>query len=266
MLVVGLIFFILFLIVDIAFIFADVSPGKIFWAMLSLIGVIYCVNGLSEGVEAEWIWTIFAVGTFWFWALLATEFCFLMGCMSNENGILATVSLASTVALLNVFGSVPIVNYFFANIGTTLLYVAVYFVAGTIWSIVKWYSYVTDQRERYDDLKSAFLKKNQLSGSGIPGDMRSDWERTLQFGHDDGGCSVGHCECLGRPLASNHKKDILRWMAYWPFSLLWTVAFNWVWKIFNKIYQHIQNLLQSISDRKFRDTEADFAKPKAEDK
>ncbi len=206
-----------------------------------------------------WIAGILAFGTIGFWILVIAEIICLIGCMAKDRGSWATVSLVVTAVILNWLSGIPIIQWVGGHFWLALAYAAGYLVAGTVWSVIKWYSYVSDQRERYDEMKADFLKGRGIKENVVPLEIRGDWERTLGNGNlARSGCHRSRCQCVGRPLARSHKQDIVRWMSYWPFSLLWTVLFNWVVKVFNSIYQHIQTWLQNISDYKFKDTNADF--------
>ena len=54
-------------------------------------------------------------------------------------------------------------------------------------------------------------------------------------------------------MARENKSRIIMWMAYWPWSLLWTTINDAVKRIYREIYQAIQRLLQGISDSVFKD-------------
>ncbi|TSC89160.1 MAG: hypothetical protein G01um10143_541 [Parcubacteria group bacterium Gr01-1014_3] len=212
---------------------------------------------IENATFVTWVAGVMAVGAIGFWILVALEFICLITCMAKDKGTWATVSLIATCAILNWVSGMPLLHWVAGHFWLALAYAGGYFVAGTVWSVVKWYSYVTDQRERYDEMKDAFFKNYNLNA--ITADNRTAWKRWLDDGHESGkGCGRTRCKCVGQPLARNHKDDVIRWMSYWPFSLLWTVLFNWVVKVCHKIYQHIQASLQRISDYKFKDTASDF--------
>lgn len=63
---------------------------------------------------------------------------------------------------------------------------------------------------------------------------------------------------LEKPSASENKERIIRWMSFWPWSLTWTLINEPIKKAFRAIYRRIQKLLQSIADKAFKGTEADF--------
>ena len=61
-----------------------------------------------------------------------------------------------------------------------------------------------------------------------------------------------------KPSASDSKQDIMRWMSFWPFSMVWTLINDPVKKAFRAIYRGLQKSLQRIADRAWAGTENDF--------
>ena len=51
------------------------------------------------------LFEMFVIGTFWFWALMAAEFIFLIFLLEKEKYIAAPFTIICTVALLILFGS-----------------------------------------------------------------------------------------------------------------------------------------------------------------
>lgn len=205
-----------------------------------------------------------AVGTFWFWALLVIEAIALFALVFNEKGTGATVTLILTLVLLNWVSKIPIVHYVLAHPLKTGLLVIGYFVAGTLWSIAKWWFFVRRRREKYDELRTNFLKDHNKECAEVPPELRPNWRQVLENPHYYTGkyfygyCNDEKCGCGLKPLARNHKSDILRWMSYWPISLTCTLINDPVRKLFNRIFYAIQKYFQMISDSAFKGTEADF--------
>ncbi len=133
-------------------------------------------------------------------------------------------------------------------------------MAGTGWSIVKWWLYVTRQREKYEEVKTDFLQSKAAPGAKIPDKAREKWAEMVRartaYGFEF------------RPRAREHKADILFWMTYWPWSGFWTLLNDPIRRLFRAIYHRITGILQRISDHAFKGTENDIAvetKEKPED-
>ncbi len=204
--------------------------------------------------------TLFAVGTFWFWALLAVHFCVLLALIEYEKVGWATLSLVATLAILHFFGDFNIVSAAVHNPGTAAMVAGGYFLAGTVWSVVKWWFFVRNCREEYDERKTEFLRQNGVEGTAVPDALKAKWKETLGYGLGRRGSRLGEDVI---PKASQHKGRITTWMCYWPWSMVWTIINDPVKRLFKQIYLQIQGLLQSISNRAFRGVEDDLREPPA---
>src|SRR5690606_22364445 len=133
-------------------------------------------------------------------------------------------SVIITVVLicsLQWIGDVHIFQYVSDNIKTILLCALAYFPIGTIWSGFKWYLMCVDSRESF--------KESRLKGF-FKG-------------------SVSSC----RPKAAENKSRIMRWIGYWPTSVIWTVLDDFLTRIVRTIYNHISCYFDKISLHVFKD-------------
>jgi hypothetical protein len=196
---------------------------------------------------------IFAVGSLWFWLLLAGESILLFVLVERDRGALATASFLATLLLLQFLGDVNIFGYVVRHPWTVALGAAAYFALGTLWAIAKWWFHVREQRARYDELRSAYLRVYGLGPhEAMPEDLQHQWQRCLEQARR------GRRRLEVRPLAARHKAGILRWMSYWPWSFAWTMLKDPIRKAFLAIYRAIAEHLQRISDRAFQGVEADL--------
>lgn len=194
----------------------------------------------------------FAIGSLWFWVLLAVEAALLIGLVAIKQGVFATLSLLVAATLLAVWGDLNVYGYVIVHPWTVLLGIAGYFVAGTAWSVVKWWLFVRDQRARYDDMREVFCREHRLADGRIPENLAGAWRDRLKAE------SLRGKKIEVPPLVREHKANILYWMCYWPFSLVWTILNDPVRKTFLYIYRQIQDHMQAISDRVFAGVEKDF--------
>ncbi len=201
--------------------------------------------------------SLFLVGTFWFWALLAAAAVVLFVCIAGEKAGRATVSVVATFALLALFGDFNVFAYVRDHGLAFCLYLAGYFAAGTAWAMGKWWFYVRKQRAKYDERKRAFLDGNGIKGDAIPEDLKADWQRVIAGYGIDGYGIPGYAR-RPVPRARDNKGRIMTWMVYWPWSFVWTMIDDPIRKFFKMIYNRIQGVLESISERAFQGTENDF--------
>ena len=209
---------------------------------------------------------LFMTGSVLFWCLVAIHFVVMLLLIENERPILATVSLIVCFGLLKYLGDFDLIQVTVAHPILTVVAVAAYFVAGTGWSIWKWWFFVRDCRKRYDDTKAQFLAQHGYTDkvacrtATIPNDLLKAWQE--ECANARGYSRRTRLTASNTaPKASEHKGRILTWMCYWPWSFVWTMIDDPVKRLFKQIYLQIQGLLQSISNRAFQGVESDFRPP-----
>ena len=162
-------------------------------------------------------------GTFWFWSLAITAWILIT--ISEELGYYfrAGFVLLGFIGLYYFLGGEQPAHLLIGalyNPLQTVLAILGYFVAGTLWGIIKWFFFVLRER---DNILNALRDKH-----------------------------YPRPENISLPKASYHKDRIITWMIYWPFSMLWTLINDPVRRGFEWIYRRIGKLMQSISERVFR--------------
>jgi len=192
---------------------------------------------------------LFVIGTFWFWALIIAELVLLFVFIENENGVEATVSLVIFAACLQWLGNVDLIGYVLSNPLSILAVVAAYFVIGSVWGIIKWWVFCRDRLEEYQDARENFLRSHGADPSlkTMPENLRAAWKKWLDDHRNyDQGRTLDEA-----PRASKNKSRIMRWMSFWPVSMIWSLINDFVKRIFKTIYQKIAGFLQRISDNMF---------------
>jgi hypothetical protein len=196
---------------------------------------------------------VFVVGSLWFWLLLAVEMLVLLVLLEWEQGAVATLTLAATLLALQFLGDVNVYGYAISHPWTVVLGAVGYFALGTGWAVAKWWFYVREQRAWYDELRAAFLRTHGYAPDGaMPEGLQPQWMWCLDNARKERRSLDVH------PLAAGHKRRIVRWMSYWPWSATWTLLKDPVRKAFVSIYHHLSDYLQEISDRAFHGVEADL--------
>jgi len=186
------------------------------------------------------------IGSVGFWVLLALMSGFILYCMETEWGLGATISLLLAALLLQAFGNVQVFTYIRNRPWRSLVLVAVYFLVGAFYSAGKWWLFVSDQRERYDELRVEFLKEKNVSGDVMPDILKKEWLGVIQ--RND----------LEKPDPKDHKPRIMVWISYWPWSLVWTVLDDFVKRVVREIYQILQNAYRWIADSVYKEVDKDL--------
>lgn len=168
---------------------------------------------------------IFVIGTLWFWMLIAVSVGLLTYLVNTGNGFGSTAIFVLTILAISFLGNSKLVSdiigYVNLNPGIAIGLFCGYFIAGAIWSLVKWYYFVLEQRDiQLETSKSAYNKKNGFK--------------------------------FKVPKPGDYKGDIILWMSYWPLSFIWTMIDNPFKRIFAKIFKNLENTYTKISSHIFK--------------
>lgn len=197
----------------------------------------------------------FLAAGFLVWTILGIETILLLYWIDREYSGLATGSILVAGAALQWLCKIDIIGYIALNPAIVGYAVGGYFVLGTIWSVIKWWFFVKAERRRYDEFKANFLRRQGVEGLSIPEDLRQKFKDSLEDLRYENKIEI-------RPQVGNHKARIYLWMAYWPWSMIWTIINDPVRRVFTEIYTQIKATLQRISDHIWKGTEDDFKIPK----
>ena len=92
----------------------------------------------------------------------------------------------------------------------------------------------------------------------IPKDLEKEWAKYFRD-------RIHYSSCMARfegeeipPLARRNKAMLVRWAAYWPWSVLGTIIRDWIRDVFDFFYRMINGIYQAISDRMFKDLKKDL--------
>lgn len=179
---------------------------------------------------------LFALGTLWFWILVAVEIVLLIIFVENENGWGSSISLLIFAGLLQWAGGVNIIGYVTSNPLKIAAFLVCYFIFGTGWAAVKWWLFVRDRIEEAKEWRNDWLKSRGIKDDVIPADLRQDFDIAMQ-------------RRFPRPLIRKYKADFLMWMTFWWISMIWSLIDDFVKRIFKEIYYKIANSLQNMTDR-----------------
>jgi hypothetical protein len=198
---------------------------------------------------------LFVFGSFWFWGLLAVTSLLLIYALECESGAGATSIVVGTLIALLVLGNAGWLGWIVANPLTLLLWVAGYLSVGVGYGVVKWWLYVLGAADKYRDVRYAWLKRNALDESSPNLPAYKDALKTGVLGAIvmDSWKEYTKNRGLKLPTVHGSKGRIVTWMAYWPWSAIWTFVNDPVRRFFNWAYGRVSGILQRISDRVFKD-------------
>lgn len=144
--------------------------------------------------------------------------------LSDSDGFWAAISIIAGALGLRFLAGVNVFPEGFA-IRDYFGYIVLYLLVGVLWSVVKWYFYVNDRAREHKRRKAKFGSQYSERGYGQ----------------------------ITVPQVNEHKSDIIRWMTYWPFSLIFTLINDPFRRLFEFIYRQIHDSLQAMANRAFQD-------------
>jgi hypothetical protein len=190
------------------------------------------------------MYEIFVFGSFWFWALVAAEIVLLFTFVEFENGVGATISLVVFAGCLQWLGNVDIIRYVLEHPIYAAGGLLAYFSLGAVWACIKWWIYCHNLLEEYNDAKHEWLRdKGATDTSVVPEDWRREWSDYVYR-------NFPKLRKLP-PIVREHKARIMRWMALWVISMVWSLINDFLKGIWKAIYRNIAMSLQAIADKVF---------------
>ncbi len=164
--------------------------------------------------------TLFALGTFWFWALMVSMgFLIVIATELEDTPGWQYLILIGLPVLLYFTGCKEEIIWVLTFIRdtplTALALVMAYLTLGLVWSVMKWWIYLIELTSQYD--------KHDYANKGYISDKFK---------------------------AVNNSDKIINWMMYWPLSIIWFILsyplknlFKGIFKLFIKQFDDIQKVV-----------------------
>jgi hypothetical protein len=193
----------------------------------------------------------FAVGTFWFWALVAAEIVLLLVATEYETGIGATLSLVAFLTILQLWSGADIVGFTTVNWPLLLVAVVAYLFIGVACMICKWRGFVSHRIQKWRDTWTQYLvdhgRPAETTYEQLSAGEQRDWDYQSRR-YDE------HNHPLSKPpKVKDHKARVIRWMSLWPCVVVLFVTRDMVVNVYNKIYTSLAVFLQRIADNMYAD-------------
>jgi hypothetical protein len=169
-----------------------------------------------------------------FWLLIIAESSLLFWALDEETdtsvGVIETISLLAVLLILQFFSNVKVFTYIWAYPVRSVGFLALYLLVGGVWSIGKWWFAETSKFHR---VKEEFLRRKNITGSKITEEFQEDWRKTVE-----------HQKTNPR----DQQSRFLGWIAYWPWSLFWTILNDPLKRAARRVYHELQATYQRITD------------------
>lgn len=140
--------------------------------------------------------------------------------VENENASWGTaMMLIGTALLVWIAGDVNPFMLAWDNLGSIIKFLLVYFLVGGVWSIAKWYLFLTNVRD----------------------DMLDRGEKVRP----------------SQSYARYNQSRIYSWIGHWPFSMIGSLFGDFLSRIVKSIYRALSNLYDKMANNIFKDFESE---------
>ena len=208
------------------------------------------------GDLVTWVGAFFVIGSFWFVLVGLAVFSWLVFLTEKESNWLASFVLLGFVWIVTSVNGFSIV----AEPVTTLKWAGVYLALGVVWSFVKWFIFLFGKRDELKKYKEEYIKRFapalQADGTFSPEDV----DDFVKFLNDQGQYTpkksqMSRTRLQGPqdliPLVSDNVKDLTRWVAWWPFSIAWTLLNDFLHKLVRGVVRVCEGAYNSLSRSMF---------------
>lgn len=212
---------------------------------------------MIEAIGAWTIWNFIVFGGFWFWLSVAVASIVLIRVIEEDDALPGFIVLAVTAVIFMVFGNfmLGVVNYIYHNPLILLGGVAIYLLAGLLYSVYRWWRYLIKKRKEFDQNKVEWIRREKQRRDHAkeqynPEDILAAWKK-----------NVADNSLLQQyiPRLSRNKERITCWMTFWPWSLFWYMFRKLFIEIWNNIYKLFQGMFRRIRNSVFKDILSEYA-------
>jgi hypothetical protein len=204
---------------------------------------------------------LFVFGTFWFWVLTVAAIIIITALEEWEYGSVAMVCLLIYGGLLQWAGKVNILGYLWQHPIYTVTFLAGYFLIGTIWGVGKWAIFVKGKSQDLVEVFRDYCETHKIAYTKpIDPDVWAKFEQEVNGEEYDatkrnqtiraGNPAVA--ALLKAPRIRDHKERFIRWLSFWPMSVLYTCFNDLLRNLGKQIYAALAERLQGISDGIYR--------------
>ena len=192
-------------------------------------------------------------GLWLFWTILLLESVAIIYWVDDESPGKAFTSLLVVGAVLHFFADPTPFAWFLADWTRIAYTVGIYIIGGGPYALYRWWSYNKRISGRFDDFFDDWKTSKEIVAKTFA--ALSD-EEILAF----------RKHCLGnayRPYDASFDKDgirkvtqardhignILTWIAYWPWCLIWTLIDDPIRRFSRFVWRTLSSAMQGIADR-----------------
>ena len=190
--------------------------------------------------------TFFAAGLGFWLAVIGFNLAILILAVHKRPGW-ASVTFVAVPVFLHITHAVNVLAAIHDHPWWTAVYAVSYVIAAFVYALVQWHFKTTDAKNKMRELRTRFLIRSQVRGTEIPVSLRKQWidERAR------------HPE-VELPRRIDYKDEIICWMAYWPWELLWSLVGDYLRRVFERVYAMTGKVFDGITERAQREYDRDL--------
>jgi hypothetical protein len=195
----------------------------------------------------------FVFGTLWFWVVGAAFFGLMIYWTEDDSNFLASLLLAAfiwTTASVNGFSIV-------ANPVLWLKLAALYFAVGTVWSFLKWFSYLHRVKDELRKHKENYVHKTKVELQDNGQFYDNDFAGFAAYLNDMRYFGYGSSHTIETradvvPTMADNFRKLVRWIAWWPFSAFWTILNDPIRRLVEFIVRRLRTAYDGLANRVFK--------------
>lgn len=213
----------------------------------------------------------------WWTLLLVASIGIIYSSELEENaGAWSTTCFVVAVALLCFFGQPTLPELLMVNplwfIGACF---GTYILGSCIYGLTRWWWFCCQKHDEYEQVKLTWLREKNVSDRDVPDALKTEFgdylieycgtSVAMQKGHDKWKKSVWLDYAEGNRVTIDprirpwdYANKIFLWMAYWPWSLFWTLCHDMIVNFFTWLRKSLVNMMDGISKSVFRNVGNDF--------
>lgn len=154
-----------------------------------------------------------------------------------DSGVYFSIgAVLSAIFTVFIIGAPVVIAAVIANFKIVLIGLILYFIAGGLWSIFKWWRFNVSIKNRYDEI----IDSN-------PSEKMSDILYSIRVYYKNKDLTLP-------PRASKMKTTITLWIVSWPWSMIAWVLGDFVMEICTSIYKMLGNVYDRITKSIFGDS------------
>ena len=206
------------------------------------------------------MWDLIIFGTgFWFWTVIALFVVVELAFAWNDLVVGSIITFVVGFLVFLVFAAETFnpFSYIHNHPIEFLIRCAIYLGIGICWSIFKWWWLLNKWKVGYNEIKAKFLEINKIEGKIIPPDQREKFKNYLRDKNNEWNYLYRY-DPGSFPGVSDHKEDIVHWIMFWPFSLIFMILGDFLCDLCKYLVDKIDFIYRGIRNHIFKEINKDF--------